>query len=99
MVFVSMAFAAFGSYGAKGILVSTVISTSMLLACCIATRDQLYSMFGLIACATIGLLTAGLFGVVLGCVAGILFGESIYAESIRRQLADDFKQSVARKDS
>ncbi len=79
MVFVSMAFAAFASYGTKRVLFSTVISTSMLLACCIATRDQLYSMFGIIACATIGLLTAGLFGVVLGCVA-VYFLESQYMQ-------------------
>lgn len=63
-IFVALPFAAFGGFEPNGIIVSTFIAVPMFIACCIATRDQLHSMFGIMAYTTFGLFIGALFPTV-----------------------------------
>ena len=63
-VFVALPFAAFGGFEPNGIVVSAFIAAPMFIACCIASRDQLHSMFGIMACTTFGLFIGALFPTV-----------------------------------
>ena len=101
MVFVALPFSAFGGFGLRGIVIATVIAVAMFTACCIASRDQLQSMFGIIACTTVGLFFGSLlmptysmhfnsanlffFYGLIGAFVGILWSEHFYSVKKREQ--------------
>ena len=101
MVFVALPFSAFGGFGPQGIIVAAIIAVAMFTACCIASRDQLQSMFGIIACTTVGLFIGTLFMPTftrhynstnyliffgsIGCFIGILWSEHFYSVKMREQ--------------
>ena len=100
MVFVALPFSAFGGFGPQGIIVAAIIAVAMFTACCIASRDQLQSMFGIIACTIAAIFVGGLFigpsnrhGPVsdlilyasVGCAIGILWSEHFYSVKRREQ--------------
>jgi hypothetical protein len=97
-VFVALPFSAFGGFGLNGVIVSIFIAVPMFIACCVASRDQLQSMFGIIACTTFGLFIGALipsvgrpydmamqinFYAISGCVVGLLWSEFFYAKQAR----------------
>ncbi len=96
--FVALPFAVFSGFGFNGVIVSAFISIPMFIACCIASRDQLQSMFGIIACTTFGLFVGALCQPVgrqgdvtnhlivfamLGCVVGLIWSELFYSRHAR----------------
>jgi hypothetical protein len=97
-MFVALPFAVFGRYGQSGVIVSIFIAVPMFIACCIASRDQLQSMFGIIACTAFGLFIGALFPSVgrrydmamkitvyamSGRAVGLLWSEIFYAKQAR----------------
>ena len=97
-VFVALPFAAFGGFEPNGIIVSTLIAVPIFIACCIASRDQLHSMFGVMAYTTFGLFIGALFPTVgrrydvmmpinfcamTGCAVGLIRSEFFYAKQSR----------------
>ena len=93
-VFVALPFATFGGFGLNGIVVSIFIAVPMFTASCIASREQLRSIFGIVTWTTFGLFIGGLFPSVgrqydwekqqifcalCGCAAGLLRSEMFYA--------------------
>lgn len=100
MAFVALPFSAFSGFGPQGIIVATVIAVAMFTACFIASRDQLQSMFGIIACTIAVVFVGGLFTVPsnrrdgasvfifyasVGCAIGILWSEHHYSVKRREQ--------------
>ncbi len=100
MMFVALPYSAFGGFGLQGNIVATIIAISMFTACCIASRDQLQSMFGIIAC-TVAVVFVGalfprpgnrldgardlIFYASIGCTIGILWSEHFYSVKKRQQ--------------
>ena len=100
MVFVALPFSAFSGFGPQGIIVAAIIAVAMFTACCIASRDQMQSMFGIIACTVAFVLLEGLFTgpsnrhgpasdlilyTSVGCAIGILWSEHFYSVKKREQ--------------
>lgn len=106
--FVALPFATFGGFGENGIVVSIVIAVPMFISSCIASRDQLQSMFGIIGFTTLGLITGTIVSPVVGrrydvamhenicamfgCAIGLFWSENFYAGRLRARLAREFSE-------
>lgn len=85
--------ALFGRPGMHGILISMAIGIPLVLICLIATREQLRSAVGILACTTFGWFIGSLlpamrlsesqsnmtWSAVAGCIIGLLWSEAFYA--------------------
>lgn len=113
MVFVALPFSAFSGFGRQGIIIATIIAVAMFTACCIASRDQLQSMFGIIACTIAVVFLGGLFigpsnrhddannliiCASVGCAMGILWSEHFYSVK-RREQASVKEEKDSQKDN
>jgi RsiW-degrading membrane proteinase PrsW (M82 family) len=94
-------------------MVASFIAIHMFIACCIATKDQLQSMFGIIAC-TVAVVFVGalfpkpgnrldgardlIFYASIGCAIGILWSEHFYSVKTREQ-ASVKEEKYSQKDN
>lgn len=100
---VAMPLAAFGRFEQSGLLVSFIIAVPLFIACLIASRDQLQSMLGILACTFAGICVSLLFPTVgryedfvaqsqlfgmIGCFVGLFWSEGLYASKRRARRSD-----------